>query len=57
VQFNPYIPDLTGLRQAFQEFMTQRQPIRTLRPASATSPAAAESAESTTPAVTGEAHP
>lgn len=60
VQFNPYIPDLTGLRQAFQEFMTQRQPIRTLRPASATPPAAAEpaeSAESTAPAVTEEAQP
>jgi uroporphyrin-3 C-methyltransferase len=60
VQFNPYIPDLTGLRRAFQEFMTQRQPIRTLRPASATPPAAAEpaeSAESTAPAVTEEAQP
>jgi uroporphyrin-3 C-methyltransferase len=61
VQFNPYIPDLTGLRQAFQEFMTQRQPIRALRSVSATPPAAvesakpAESAESTQPAVTEEA--
>jgi len=41
VQFNPYIPDLTGLRQAFQEFLTQRKPIRSLRPASATTAAAA----------------
>ncbi|HPF57195.1 MAG TPA: uroporphyrinogen-III C-methyltransferase [Candidatus Competibacteraceae bacterium] len=39
VQFNPYIPDLTGLRQSFQEFITQRQPIRTMRPASAGSSA------------------
>ena len=57
VQFNPYIPDLTGLRQAFQEFMTQRQPIRTLQSASITPPAAAEPAESTTPAVPGETQP
>ena len=63
VQFNPYIPDLTGLRQAFQEFMTQRQPVRTLRSASTASPAAppaavanpAEPAEATGPAVTEEA--
>lgn len=31
VQFNPYIPDLTGLNQAFQEAMTRRQPIRAVR--------------------------
>lgn len=28
VQFNPYIPDLTGLNQAFREALTRRQPIR-----------------------------
>ncbi|MDS4028067.1 MAG: uroporphyrinogen-III C-methyltransferase [Candidatus Contendobacter sp.] len=30
VEFNPYIPDLTGLNQAFGEAMSHRQPIRTL---------------------------
>lgn len=50
IQFNPYIPDLAGLRQALQEFMTQRQPIRALRAAPAPVPA-----ESTEPAVTEEA--
>ena len=28
VQFNPYIPDLAGLNQAFTEALTRRQPIR-----------------------------
>ena len=31
VQFNPYIPDLTGLNQAFHEAMARRQPIRPVR--------------------------
>ncbi len=30
VEFNPYIPDLTGLNQAFAEAMARRQPIRAL---------------------------
>jgi uroporphyrin-III C-methyltransferase len=30
VQFNPYIPDLTGLNQAFRDLLTQRHPIRTV---------------------------
>ncbi len=37
VQFNPYIPDLTSLNQAFNDFMTQRQPIRAVRQAPAAS--------------------
>ena len=43
VEFNPYIPDLAGVNQAFREVMTQRQPIRTLGkpPATAVEPAAA----------------
>ncbi len=53
VQFNPYIPDLTGLRQAFQDFMTQRQPVRALRPAAP----ATEPVTSPEPATTGEAQP
>lgn len=28
VQFNPYIPDLTGLNQSFHEVLAHRQPIR-----------------------------
>lgn len=47
VQFNPYIPDLTGLRQSFQEFITQRQPIRAMRPASV-APATAQPTSSPT---------
>ena len=39
VQFSPYVPDLAGLRQAFQDFIGQRQPVRALRPA-APAPAA-----------------
>jgi uroporphyrin-3 C-methyltransferase len=35
VQFNPYIPDLTGLNQAFHEAMARRQPIRPVRKAPA----------------------
>ena len=31
VQFNTYIPDLTGLNQAFQEALARRQPIRAVR--------------------------
>ena len=38
VPFNTYIPDLTGLRQSFAEFLAHRQPVRAVRPAA---PAAA----------------
>lgn len=31
VQFNVYIPDLTGLNQAFQDAMARRQPIRAVQ--------------------------
>ena len=42
VEFNPYIPDLTGLNQAFREAMSHRQPIRALGKApAAVEPAAA----------------
>ena len=43
VEFNPYIPDLTGLNQAFSEAMAHRQPIRGLgkTPAAPVEPAAA----------------
>ena len=47
VPFNPYIPDLTSLNRAFNDFMTQRQPIRAVRQAPVTStvvPAAAPAA-------------
>lgn len=59
VQFNPYIPDLTSLNRAFNDFMTQRQPIRAVRQTPATStvvPAAAPAAEVSTeqPAATEE---
>ena len=37
VQFNPYIPDLTSLNRAFNDFMTQRHPIRAVRRTPATS--------------------
>ncbi|MFO1422238.1 MAG: uroporphyrinogen-III C-methyltransferase [Candidatus Competibacteraceae bacterium] len=30
VEFNPYVPDLTGLNQAFGEAMAHRQPIRAM---------------------------
>ena len=40
VEFNPYIPDLTGLNQAFSEAMTHRQPIRAMGKAPAVQPAA-----------------
>lgn len=30
IQFNPYIPDLAGLNQAFREALAQRQPIRSV---------------------------
>ena len=51
IQFNPYIPDLSGLRQAFQEFMALRQPLRALRPTQVTPvPAAAPVAEAVAPA-------
>lgn len=36
VQFNAYIPDLTGLNQAFQEAMARRQPIRAVQKAAGT---------------------
>ncbi|MCP5158491.1 MAG: uroporphyrinogen-III C-methyltransferase [Gammaproteobacteria bacterium] len=42
IQFNPYIPDLSGLRQSFQEFITQRQPIRAMRPATSAALATAQ---------------
>ncbi len=48
IQFNPYIPDVTGLRQAFLEFMTLRQPLRALRPTTAAD-ATTRSAASTEP--------
>ncbi|HRD65570.1 MAG TPA: uroporphyrinogen-III C-methyltransferase [Candidatus Competibacter sp.] len=35
VQFNPYIPDLTGLNQTFREAMARRQPIRAVQKAPA----------------------
>ena len=49
VQFNVYIPDLTGLNQAFQEAISRRQPIRAVQKTSA---ATAEQ-----PATGGETHP
>ncbi len=49
VEFNPYIPDLAGLNQAFRDAMARRQPIRTLGKAPATAPAQ--------PAASGEAQP
>lgn len=33
VQFKPYVPDVTGLVQAFQEAMARRQPVRAAQPA------------------------
>lgn len=33
IDFNPYIPDLTGLNKAFQDIMSQRQPIRAIQKA------------------------
>lgn len=35
VQFNPYIPDLAGLNQAFRDALNRRQPIRPVRTAPA----------------------
>ena len=49
VEFNPYIPDLAGLNQAFREAIARRQPIRTLGKSPATAPAQ--------PAASGEAQP
>ncbi len=49
VQFNVYIPDLTGLNQAFQEAISRRQPIRAVQKTSA---ATAEQ-----PATGGETRP
>ncbi|MGB5062794.1 MAG: uroporphyrinogen-III C-methyltransferase [Candidatus Competibacter sp.] len=54
VQFNPYIPDLTSLSQAFNDFMTQRQPIRAVRQASATSTVVPAEAPAEQPAAKGE---
>lgn len=31
VQFNPYVPDLTGLNQTFRDTMQRRQPIRAVQ--------------------------
>jgi uroporphyrin-3 C-methyltransferase len=50
IQFNPYIPDLTGLRKAFQDFITQRLPLRAMRPASATPATAQPAPEAAEPA-------
>jgi uroporphyrin-3 C-methyltransferase len=44
VEFNPYVPDLTGLNQAFSEAMTLRQPIRAMGKAPAAAAAAVEPA-------------
>ena len=43
VEFNPYVPDLTGLNQAFGEAMAHRQPVRAMgkAPAAPAQPAAA----------------
>jgi uroporphyrin-3 C-methyltransferase len=38
IEFNPYIPDLAGVNQAFREAMTLRQPIRAMGKAPATVP-------------------
>lgn len=48
IQFNPYIPDLTGLNQAFRDALAHRQPVRSVM----TAPAAEQA-----PASTGEAQP
>ena len=46
VQFNVYIPDLTGLNQSFQEVLARRQPIRGVqRPPAATAEQPATSRE------------
>ncbi len=45
VQFNPYIPDLAGLNQAFRDSLERRQPIRPLRTAPATLPAEPSAAD------------
>jgi uncharacterized protein HemX len=50
VEFNPYIPDLAGVNQAFREAMSQRQPIRSISKTPAVVPG--ESA-----AASGEAQP
>ncbi len=49
VEFNPYIPDLAGVNQAFRDAMTHRQPIRTLGKTPAAAPVE--------PAANGEAQP
>lgn len=47
VQFNPYIPDLAGLNQAFRDALDRRQPIRPVRtaPAALSAEPSAESGE------------
>ena len=42
VQFNPYIPDLTGLNQAYRDALSHRQPVRSVlkTPAADQEPAA-----------------
>ncbi len=46
VQFNPYIPDLAGLNNAYREALTRRQPIRpVLKTPVDPKPAAAEGAQ------------
>lgn len=44
VEFNPYVPDLAGVNQAFREAMTLRQPIRAIgkTPATPAEPTAAK---------------
>ena len=46
VQFNPYLPDLAGLNQAFTDTLTRRQPIRpVLKTPADQKPAATEGAQ------------
>lgn len=40
VEFNVYLPDLTGIRQAFDEALSRRQPIRAAREAATLIPSA-----------------
>ena len=54
VQFNPYIPDLTSLNKAFNDFMSQRQPIRAMRQAPATTAVAPPAEVSTEQPATAE---
>ena len=54
VQFNPYIPDLSGLTQAFHQAMARRQPVRAISPpasAASATPAVPDAPPASTPAV------